>query len=158
MADITNDTALDERFAALPQELQDAAKRASDFVNEALVHYPWDVIKSHCVAIRLSDGGSDRVLYENKKEAVKHQLHEQQCAYVFFRNMLGGSTPREMAEFIKFNREAYKAGFRLVDPDDQFGGPDVAMTTLQHDYQKSRMFGNRAARRRMQFRPNSVNN
>jgi len=42
-----------------------------------------------------------------------------------------------MELFLKFNRDAYDAGFRLPDPDDQFGGRDVLMTTALRDFYRS---------------------
>ena len=111
----------------------DAAKRASDIINSHRAFIPWDELSHKWLAIRLSDGGFDGNLYDSKRDAVRHQLDEFLCAYVCFRNLVGGSTPKEMELFLKFNREAYDAGFRLPDPDSASGGPDVLMTTAMHD-------------------------
>lgn len=116
--------------------LNDCAKRASDIVNIILVAHPYDQIRDSFIAIRLSDGGYDGVIYESRREAVTHQLHEQQCAYLGFRNLANGATPRDMALFLDFNRKAYEAGYRLTDPDHQFGGREIIMTTPQVDYRK----------------------
>jgi len=123
----------------LPQALLDKGKRASDIVNTYISGMPFDEIKTKYIAIRLSDGGSDGVLYDTKQDAVKHQVHEMQCAYVCLNNLRAGSTPRDMAIFIKFNRDAYYKGFRLADPDAKDGGPDVVMTTGQRDYYSGRL-------------------
>lgn len=67
------------------------------------------------LAIRLSDGGYDGVAYEHRADAVRHQLHETQCAYV--RIPPGGMTPREAEAFLGYHRALYDAGFRLPDPE-----------------------------------------
>lgn len=80
------------------------------------------------VAIRLSDGGTDGRCYESKREAVRHQVHEMQCAYLSFRRAPEGfASPRDAAVFLAYNRMAYDAGFRLPDPDAKDGGPDLIM-------------------------------
>jgi hypothetical protein len=117
----------------------DAGKRAADLVNFYLATMDWSTIRNSFLAIRLSDGGSDGILYDNKRDAVRHQIHEQQCAYVCFRNIAGGTNARDMLIFLQFNRKAYANGMRLVDPDDQFGGPDVAMTSARVDQMRGRV-------------------
>jgi hypothetical protein len=67
------------------------------------------------VAIRLSDGGSDNVLYDTRADAIAHQFHEQLCAYIMVPP--SGMPPADAEEFLKFNRELYGAGFRMVDPE-----------------------------------------
>lgn len=116
------------------REERDAAKRAADIVNELRAHIDWDTLRQCWIAIRLSDGGSDGVLYDSKRTAVQHQLHEQQCAYIAFRNLIGGASEREMLRFLRFNRMAYEAGMRLPDPDAVDGGPDLAPTSGWMDY------------------------
>lgn len=117
----------------------DAAKRASDIVNSYVTFTPHDQLIRSWLAIRLSDGGYDGNLYESKREAVRHQLDEFLCAYVCLKNLQGGSTPREMEIFLKFNRDAYEAGFRLPDPDDVMGGREVLMTSNLHDYYRNEL-------------------
>src|SRR5713101_1820363 len=120
-------------------ELVDAGKRASDIVNLHLAFTKWDELKNKWIAFRLSDGGSDGVLYDTKQDAVKHQLHEMACAYVCYRGLAGGSTATEMGIFLQFSRDAYDAGFRLPDPDSRTGGPDVLMTAGQGDYYRKQL-------------------
>jgi len=108
----------------------DAAKRAFDIVRGLASFNDWDtrVRQSPYVAIRLSDGGSDQRLYDTKRDAVRHQLHEQQCAYFSFRQAPHGfGSPKDAAIFLAWNRMAYDAGHRLPDPDATHGGPDLVM-------------------------------
>jgi hypothetical protein len=115
------------------KQLADAAKRASAIVNGYITFMPWDELCRKWIAFRLSDGGSDGVLYDSKRDAVRHQSDEFLCFYQSMRNMMGGANERDMAIFIKWNRDAYNAGFRLPDPDDVNGGREVIMTTGRYD-------------------------
>jgi hypothetical protein len=116
------------------QEEWDRANRASDLINEARETLDWDQLRTCWIAIRMSDGGSDMVIYDNKRDAVRHQLNEQQCAYICFRNLIGGASARELLRVLRFHEMAYNAGLRLPDPDDVDGGPDLAMSTGWADY------------------------
>jgi hypothetical protein len=100
----------------------DAAKRCSDEINLHLAALGFEAFRKW-VAVRLADGGSDKALYDSKRDAVRHQADEQLCAYVCI-------PPTRMSvcsaeAFLSFTRRAYKAGFRLPDPDSRTGGPDV---------------------------------
>lgn len=125
---------LDEiELVVAPEFIPDYAKRMSDIVNGFLAFVqPWE-LRTKCLAIRLVDGGSDGALYDNKRDAVRHQLDEYLCAYFFYRNCMGGITPREAMKFMDYTRAAYDAGMRLPDPDDVNGGPDHFMSVSQHD-------------------------
>lgn len=120
------------------KEEMDRAQRASDIINQARAELDWDALRLCWIAIRLSDGGSDMVIYDNKRDAVRHQLHEQQCAYIAFRNLIGGVTPREMLRYLRFTENAYDNGMRLPDPDAPDGGPDLAPTSGQMDFLSGR--------------------
>jgi hypothetical protein len=130
---------VDNHWNRLPQDLKDAAKRASDAINLAISVI--GTFNTGYIAIRLSDGGTDGVIYETRRDAVKHQLHETQCAYVGLRNLPGGSNPKEMAVFLTWNRDAYSRGMRLPDPDDVNGGAELLMTAAANDYVASKLFG-----------------
>jgi hypothetical protein len=107
----------------------DAAKRAYDVIREIATHVDYDERMGYSfVALRLSDGGSDGNMYDTKPNAVRHQVHEMQCAYFSFRRMPNGfASPADAALFLAYHRMAYDAGFRLPDPDDKRGGPDLIM-------------------------------
>jgi hypothetical protein len=65
-----------------------------------------DAARESWVAIRLSDGGSDGVLYPSKELAVSFQLHETQCAYL--RVLAGGIPPREATSFLYHTAQLYQ--------------------------------------------------
>lgn len=92
----------------------DSAKRASDAIRLHLLANHDQALHSWA-AIRLSDGGTDGILYDTKAQAVRHQLHEYQCAYVFI--PADGMSPRIAETFLRFHRHLYDSGFRLADPD-----------------------------------------
>jgi hypothetical protein len=117
----------------LTVDLVEAGKRASDTLNDMLAHHGWWDIKSKWMAFALADGSSDGVLYDNKKDCVRRQRNEFHFAYICFIGLAQGATPKECAVFIKFNRDAYRAGFRMPDPDDVKGGRDIIMTSQLRD-------------------------
>lgn len=107
----------------------DAAKRAFDIVRQTVADNDFSTLLGYpFMALKLSDGSSDGKLYATKLEAVKHQFDELLCAYFCFRLAPHGfGSPKDAAIFLAFNRAAYDAGFRLPDPDDRHGGPDLIM-------------------------------
>lgn len=66
------------------------------------------------VAISLADGSCDQRAYSTKAEAVRFQLHETQCAYLFFNGM---PKLNELRLYLDTNEELYDAGMSLADPD-----------------------------------------
>lgn len=90
----------------------EAGRRCSDVVRQAIA----DGHAGRWAAIRLSDGGSDGVAYDTRGDAVRHQLHESQCAYVKIpRDDMG---PGEATRFLEIHREVYDKGMRFIDPED----------------------------------------
>lgn len=89
----------------------DAAKRMADTVTLHSLTGAW----LRWCAIRLSDGGSDGVIYDTRADAVRHQLHETLCAYI--RVPPGGMAAREAEAVLAYHRAVYDAGFRLPDPE-----------------------------------------
>lgn len=93
--------------------ISDAARHCSEAVNDAVHNggsFMW-------VAIRLSDGKSDGIIYPTKQDAVNHQLWEFQCAYIKVPPM--GMQPAEAERYLAIHRKLYDAGARLTDPDIQ---------------------------------------
>ncbi len=97
-----------------PQEQADLGKRAAEAMNMHLFIDPVNA-PGRWVAIRMSDGGSDGVLYDTRPDAIAHQLHEQYCCY--FQLPREGVTPDDARRFIEINRQLYDNGARLTDPD-----------------------------------------
>lgn len=95
----------------------DAAKRAADQINLHVSAVGHESFRKY-VAIRLSDGGSDGVLYDTRKDAITHQLHEQQCAYFRIPPFGQMAKPHEMESYLTTMRSLYDAGRRLQDPDE----------------------------------------
>ena len=91
---------------AFRPQWSNAAKRCSDIVNMHAVCGSYGKF----VAIRLSDGGSDNVLYDSYTDAVRHQLHEQYCTY--FKVPPTGMEPREADAVLRYARWAYDNGYR----------------------------------------------
>lgn len=99
-----------------PEELsadRDRARRCSEAVTLALLGQGRGVINKW-VAVRLSDGRTDGVVYDTKADAIKHQLHETQCAYVCIPPE--GMTERQAATYLRFTEGLYDAGYHLADP------------------------------------------
>lgn len=123
----------------IDRELMDAAQRASDVINTYIAHRGWDELKDKWLAFRMDTGENDANLYDSKRDAVRHQANEFQRFYISFRGLgPGGSNARELAIVFGFQREAYKAGFRLPDPDADDGGPEVLMTSARYDFLNGR--------------------
>lgn len=66
------------------------------------------------LAISLADGSCDQKPYATKAEAIRFQLHETQCAYLFFTGM---PKLNELRYFLDTCEQLYDSGFSLADPD-----------------------------------------
>ena len=97
----------------VPKLYSDAAHRCSDIITLAAITGN----TGKWVAIRMCDGGSDHVLYDTRADAVRHQFHEQLCAYV--KVVPSGMSPMEADAYLDYPRQLYDAGFRLPDPEFQ---------------------------------------
>lgn len=97
-----------------PQQELDAARRCADAYNEQLEEHGMNA-PGKWIAVRLSDGGSDGVLYPTKGDAVRFQLHENQCAYIsLLPNRL---SVEDAASILRVHRKLYDANARISDPD-----------------------------------------
>jgi hypothetical protein len=112
---------------AAPPTYSDAARRCADIVT---LHTVCGQV-GRWVAIRLSDGGSDGAVYDTRADAVRHQLHEQLCAYVKIQP--DGMSARAAHEFLRYHRDLYDAGFRLPDPE--FAPPLMPLTRRDQERQ-----------------------
>lgn len=66
------------------------------------------------IAARLSDGGTDGQVYDTRADAVRHQLHEEQCAYLLVPP--APMPPAEATAWLALHRRMYAAGYKLSDP------------------------------------------
>lgn len=89
----------------MQKEWRDKAKRCSDIVRQHLTDDP-QIASYGWVAIRLSDGSSDGVVYPVKEIAVEFQLHPTQCAYL--RILPDGIGEREATSFLYHTAQLYQ--------------------------------------------------
>lgn len=101
----------------------DAAKRTADTYNLHQAAIGADAI-GQWFAVALSDGDSDGELYETKRDAVRHQRHNEQ-RYAFVRIVPSSMSTCEASSFLATNRAAHDAGMRLADPDHRAGGREL---------------------------------
>lgn len=101
----------------------DAAKRVADTYNLHRIGLEYDAI-GKWFACALSDGRSDNVAYDSKRDAIIHQHHNEQY-YTFIK--IGPPTMDECeAEvMLKTARSLHDKGIRMTDPDETHGGREV---------------------------------
>jgi len=102
--------------------LHDAACRANEAVTLALLADPAGNV-GRWVACRLSDGGTDGVVYDHKLDAARHQLHPLQCMYVLVDPM--GLPVGAAAALLSATRRLY----------DQYGGIPVTEMDIRQSFQ-----------------------
>lgn len=102
------------------QDSVDRARRCSEAVTLALLGQGRGVV-GKWLAVRLSDGRTDGNIYDRKADAIRFQLHEQQCAYICV--PFDGMTVRQADTYLKFTEGLYKAGHRLADPESHVQMP-----------------------------------
>lgn len=89
------------------------AQRAWEHLNlYAIVHGNEGL--NRWLAISLADGSCDQNPYATKREAIRHQLHETQCAYLFF---TGKPKLTELRFYLDTCERLYDAGMSMADPD-----------------------------------------
>lgn len=94
--------------AGLP--INDRGRRAAEAHNAARAVGGW----GRWIAIRLSDGTTDGVIYDDRDAAIAHQLHEQQCFYVIVHPV--DMTATEATALLNVAERAYDAGFDFTNP------------------------------------------
>jgi hypothetical protein len=114
----------------------DAARRCSEIVNQAVL----DGYHGRTLAIRLSDGGSDKVPYDTREAAIRHQLHPTQCAYVAVPR--DGMSPAQADRYLALMRAVYDEGYR---PDQDNARHEIL---LPNTIEETRCLLNRSTRRR----------
>lgn len=112
-------------------ELKEAGRRAFD---EIVLHKLALGIEAFgkWIAVNLSDGRSDHVLYDSRGDAVRHQHGcERDRAYIPVKP--GSIDPLELAAFIGVSRKMRAAGIAIPDVDHRNGGLDVIQRTSARD-------------------------
>jgi hypothetical protein len=100
----------------------DAAKRVSDATHLQWVAGGWENTVGKWMAFKLEDGRTDNVLYDTKRDAVRHQFDEFLAFYIKLHP--GGMSVCEAEVMLKVHRQIYLNGYRLTDPDAKNGGRD----------------------------------
>lgn len=130
----------------ITQETLDCAKRAADSIRLHCQAAGTDLprLANKWIAISLSDGRGADTLYDSREDAMRFQLHEQQCAYMSLKEIsirgYGPKLEHDLAIFIQFTKDAYRNGFRLPDPDAAKAerGRQLLMTSRQYDFYEGR--------------------
>jgi len=103
----------------------DSARRLADTVSLHLTATNGEAAGSW-IAARLTDGGTDGILYDTRRDAIAHQLHESLCGYVLIPP--SGMGPREAESFLHTCRALRDAGIPLADPDNEVFLRNIAIT------------------------------
>jgi hypothetical protein len=101
----------------------DAAKRVSDgyrLHKMAAGH----AAAGRWMAVALADGASDGVLYDSKRDAVRHQ-HHNELWYAFLPITPGDVSVCEAETYLEVNRMLSRKNIVMTDPDHASGGPEV---------------------------------
>lgn len=101
-----------ENWTALGDH-SDAAKRIADIYSLHRLADPYGNI-GFWIACALADGQSDMVLYETKRDAIRHQHHNENW-YTFIQIVPSSMTPCEAEVMLKVARMAYDKGWRITD-------------------------------------------
>jgi len=101
----------------------DPAKRLCDHYNLHKIGAGFNSI-GKWFAVRLIDGDSDGVLYDDKLSAVTHQ-HHNETYYTFIKIIPPSMNVCEAEVALATARKLYDAGLRMADPDHKHGGMDV---------------------------------
>ena len=110
----------------------DAAKRTADNFNLHRVADPYGSI-GKWIAVALNDGDSDRVLYDCKLDAVRHQHHNEQW-YTYLKIIPSSMNLCEAEVMLATARNLYDKGMRMTDPDHKHGGPDIIKRLTVEDF------------------------
>lgn len=97
-----------------PQQELDAARRCADAHNFQLTVHG-EHAAGKWIAVKLIDGSSDATLYDTKADAVRHQLHEELCAYICLLPM--AMPVQDALSVLRVHRQLYDGGMRISDPD-----------------------------------------
>jgi hypothetical protein len=109
----------------------DAAKRISDTYRlHRTAQGPAAI--GQFFACALADGQTDGMLYGSKRDAVRHQHHNEQ-RYMFLAIGPYDLGPCDAEELLAIQRLYYDRGIRWPDPDHAHGGPEVIQRATVED-------------------------
>lgn len=117
------------RFKAIGHT--DAAKRFCDTYNLHKIG-AGSAANGKWIAIALHDGSSDDTLYDSKRDAVRHQRHNEQW-YAFICIVPPSMKYCDAEVMLDVHRRMYDAGLRMTDPDHKHGGMDVIKRVTVED-------------------------
>jgi hypothetical protein len=109
----------------------DAAQRVADTYNNHLIGTSGQAI-GRWFAARLEDGTTDKVLYDTKAHAVRHQKGEENW-YTYIKINAGSMTVCDAEIMLRVARAAYDRGMRLADPEHAYGGRDIIKRVTAED-------------------------
>lgn len=109
----------------------EAARRVADTYNLHLLA-DYENARGKWFAVRLDDGRSDNVLYDNKYDAVTHQKNNEKY-YAFICIKPTSMNPCEAEVMLKGARMLYAKGMRMADPDHRHGGPSLISRLMIED-------------------------
>ncbi len=109
----------------------DAAKRLSDTYNLHRIVLGLDAV-GKWFAVSLSEGKGDDVLYDSKRDCVRHQKHMEQY-YTFIKIVPSGMKICEAEVMLTTARRLYDKGMRMTDPDHKAGGMDLIKRVAVED-------------------------
>lgn len=114
-----------------PPELWDAAKRvAAEYTmhKDAGKHDAY----GKWIAVALADGSSDHTLYDSKRDAIRHQHHNEDY-YAYVQIGPWSMSTGDAATYLATTRRMYDAGLRLADRDHAGGGRDMIPRLTRDD-------------------------
>lgn len=127
---------MDQQYSSLltaSDEEINSAKRLSGIINSLVICHPIDTLIHSWIAVKLADGSYDGTLYDTRRDAVRHQQYEQQCAYINLGPVMGGMEIQAAYAILKFTRDAYAANMTFIDPEHPTGGMDIGMPVAMED-------------------------
>ena len=109
----------------------DMAKRVSDWHNTHR-QFGSDAAIGRYIAVALADGCSDGVLYDTKRDAVRHQHHNERF-YAYIAIQPASMTICQAESVMRTFRMVYGAKGAFVDPDHPTGGQEIVRRLTRED-------------------------
>lgn len=106
----------------------DAARRISDTFTLHKIAGGYEAIGKWFV-VSLQDGTTDNVLYDSRRDAMRHQMFPEHHGYYTV-------TPGQMSvcaaeALLRIARRLYEKGIRMIDPDEMGGREPIKRSTWE---------------------------